>query len=143
MKKKELTPEQIVEVNIRVAEIIDTFRQGLKNSSAFDFRNYWHLAMEGNPRMSDACKYAHDVKHRVMAMLDKEEMLVCREPSSKYQELRRTAKDKIITSMMKMLRPALRGREQEHVYMERVVNLSDFVLNKGEELTNIKLKGQE
>ena len=141
MEETKLTPEQINEVNFRVREIIGTFREGLYNSAAFDYANYWSNCMNNNGQMSEACKHVYETKERVMSMLDKETELVCRDDMSIYETKKRVAKNKIITSIMNFLEPALRGRESEHKYIGRVVDLSEFTLDKGEELHNIKFTG--
>jgi hypothetical protein len=140
MEKIKLTPEQIGEVNERVSEIMSSFKEGLKNSSAFDFGNYWRFGLEGNGMMSDACKYVHDTKKRVISMIEKEEMLVCREIDSLFEERQRVVKNNIINSLMTLLAPALRGRGSEHVYIKRAASIAEYTMNQAEILLENKFK---
>jgi hypothetical protein len=142
MENKELTQDQLNEVNARVIQIMETFREGLYNSAAFDYGGYWKLMIENNDhQMSDACKHVYETKERIMSMIDKEVRIVCNDNFSYYHTKRREAKDKIITSMMKILDPALRGKQDHYLYTQRAVNLADFALNTGEELNDYRFNG--
>lgn len=140
--KNTLTPEQIGEVNSRVKEIIETFREALCNSAAFDYGLYWSRGMAGDGQMSDACKHVYETKARVVEIIDKEMMLVCKDDQSLYYKEKRKAKEKIITTMMNILEPALIGRNGPVRYFERVVNLAEFAIGKGEELSEFSNRGK-
>lgn len=145
MKAKELTPEQIQEVNFRVKQIIESFREGLYNSAKFDYGLYWERGMSGDGQMSDACKHVYQTKERIIGMLDKEMNIVLNDDFSFYYDEKRKIKDKIIEDMMDMLVPALRGRQngdQYQNFLTRVVNLSDIIIEKAENLSEYKTNGK-
>lgn len=145
MKPKELSAEQIQEVNFRVKQIIESFREGLYNSAQFDYGLYWERGMAGDGRMSDACKHVYQTKERVIGMLDKEMNLVLADDFSYYEKEKRKIKDEIITSMMEMLEPYLRGRQsgdERHSMLKRVVNLSSLIIDKAEYFGEYKTNGK-
>lgn len=142
MENKELTSEQLNEVNARVKEIVETFREGLCNSSAFDYGNYWTQGLSGNSQMSDACKYVYDTKKRIVEMLDKEMMLVEQNDVNLYYQKKRKAKEKIIDAILNIARPYLRGREDEHRITQRAVNLAEFAIGSGEDLNELTTRGK-
>ncbi len=145
MEEKKLSEEQIKEVNAKVIEIIEVFREGLCNSAAFDYGNYWRFGMDGKGVLSEACKHVYNTKALVVDMIDKEmNMVLNNNEEQRYHKKRRVYKEKVIESLRNLLEPALQGRREmkHHVYMERVVNLADFVLEKGEELSQFATKGK-
>ena len=137
MEEKKLTQEQVNEVNARVKEIIETFREGLCNSAAFDYANYWAKGMVGDGQMSEACKHVYDTKQRVVDMIDKEMVLVCREEESKYYQERRKSKEKIIDTILNIIKPHLKGcSRDEHHITQQAVNLAEFAIDSGEKLNH-------
>jgi len=140
-----LSKEQINEVNARVKEIIETFREGLCNSAAFDLNSYWHLCMNNENEMSEACKYVYDTKKRIVEMIDKEIMLGCSFDESLYYEKRRKAKEKIIGDIENLVRPFYKGRaggRDEYVLTQRSVVLAEFAIESGEALNTITNRGK-
>ena len=142
MEDNKLTPEQIGEVNTRVKEIIETFREGLCNSAVFDYNSYWTRGMFGDGEMSEACKHVYETKSRIVEMIDKETMLVCQDDRSLYYNAKRKVKDRVITTMMNILEPALVGRSRHDRYIERVVSIAEFAIGKGEELNEFSTRGK-
>jgi len=141
--KEKLSEAQLQEVNARVLEIIGTFREGLCNSSVFDVKGYWRFGMEGNRPMSDACEYVYNTKEKLLGWIDKEMEMATREGEEElYYKQRRAAKDKVITQMMQILEPALRGRQEHYIYTERAVNIAEFALRQGEQLNQFSTKGK-
>ena len=143
MENNKLTPEQILEVNARVKEVIENFREGLCNSAAFDYGNYFDLCMRGNNEMSKACKHVYDTKKRIVDMIDKEVMLVENDNRQLYYEEKRKVKDIIIGKLMSFVKPYLMGRDRdERQILERVVNLTEFAIESGEKLNDITNRGK-
>lgn len=137
MEQEKLTPEQLLEVNARVKDIVETFRIALCNSAVFDYNNYWAQGLGGNEPMSKACKYVYDTKSRIVEMLDKELSLTSAKDEHLYYEEKSKAKQKIIDSLLGFVKPYLRGRSDEHNVTERIVNLTEFAIESGERLNDI------
>lgn len=141
--ENKLSAEQMHEVNARVKEIIETFREGLCNSSVFDYQGYWLEGLNGNGHMSDACKHVYDTKSRIVSMIDKEMQLVFNWNEEIYYKKKREAKQEIIGKIEKMIFPYLRGNSHNyHIVTERAVKLAEFAIESGENLNEFCHRGR-
>lgn len=133
--EKELTEEQMKEVNERVREIVSTLRLAVINTAGYDYSNYWKFGMRGDPEHV-AFRKLFNVKEEFVRYIEKETMLVCSDDKQFYQNKRRKLKEEIIDELMEFLDPQLRGRVDGNRIWRRVVNISDKLIDRAERLND-------
>lgn len=127
-----MTPEQLQEVNIRVAEIINTFKVSLINQASFKRQIYWSQGLGGNIAASEQASKEFDGMKLIAEIFDKELGLVLHDDRIQSEEEHRKIKNEMVAKLFSKIEKDFQGypKFDHNLWLNRVVSVVEETMNK-------------